>query len=226
MQLQTLKAMTRDAVGKGPVGRLRSEGAIPAVLYGGDQDPVSIQVNALAFTYLLDSHAGEHAVVQLEVENKPELNTPALLKLVQHHPVQEEVLHADFLRVRLDQRIVTRVPIRCVGHAAGVREGGVLDHILRELEIESLVVEVPETIDVDVADLLMGDSVHAGQLTLPENVTLVTDPEHTVVAVHTPRVVEVAEEAEVAEGEEAEVAEGEEAEPEVIGEKKAGEEKA
>jgi len=223
MEPQSLKVTTREANGKGSARRLRAAGSVPAVLYGGGQGAVSIQMNARVFERLLHSHAGEHAVVQLEVENKPELSTPALLKLVHHHPVWGNVLHADFLRIRLDQRIVTRVPIRTQGQAQGVRDGGVLDHPLHEVELECLALEVPEAVVADVAALKIGESVTAGQLTLPDNVTLITDPEHTVAVVHAPRVV-VEEAAEEAEEGVAAAEEEEAASPEVISEKKDKEE--
>jgi len=214
MELQALKAMKRCAGGSGVAGRTRRTGVVPAVLYGGAQDPASISVNLRAFESLIHrSRGGEHAIVKLEVEDAPELDTPALLKAIQHDPLRGSVLHVDFLRIRLDERIETIVPIRLVGQAPGIIEGGVLDHQLRGLEVECLALEVPEEIVVDVSNLHMNDSIHVGQLPIPENVTVLSDPDRPVVAVHPPRVVK--EEAVAVEG-----AEGGGEGPEVITERK------
>jgi large subunit ribosomal protein L25 len=123
------------------------------------------------------------------------------------------------MRIRLDERIETVVPIRLVGQAPGVIEGGVIDHQLREIEVECLALEVPEEIVVDVSGLALGDAIHVRELNIPENVTVLSDADRPVVAVHVPRAVK---EAEAVEG----AAEGEgAAEPEVISKEKAEKEK-
>lgn len=211
MELQSLKASTRTAGGKGAVRKVRAKGTLPVVLYGGDQEPVSLKLDSHQFELLVHGRSGEHAVVSIEVEDKPESNSPALLKAVQRHPVRGHILHADFLRIRLDERIATIVPVRATGQPVGVIEGGVLDQQLREVEVECLALEVPDEILIDITALQVGDSIHVAQLTVPENVTIVTDPERPVVAVHAPRVVKEEEPEEVeGEGE----GEGEEAEGE------------
>lgn len=214
MELQALKVAKRTAGGSSVAGRTRRTGVVPAVLYGGAQEPVAISVNLRAFDALIHhSRGGEHAIVKLEVEGAPELDTPALLKAVQHDPLRGVALHVDFLRIRLDERIETIVPIRLVGQAPGIAEGGVLDHQLRDLEVECLALEVPEEIVVDVSNLHMNESIHVAQLPVPENVTVLSDADRPVVAVHPPRVVKET----TAEGE---GAEGAAASPEVITERK------
>jgi len=215
MELQALKVMTRRVGGSSGARQIRRTGVVPAVLYGGEKGPANICVNLRAFESLIHkSRGGEHAIVRLEVEDAHELDTPALLKDVQHDPLRGGVMHADFLRIRMDERIETVVPIRLVGLAPGIAEGGVLDHQLRDLEVECLALDVPEEIVVDVSNMHMNDSVHVSQLSVPVNVTVLSDPDRPVVAVHPPRVVKETIEAPV-EGEEA-VAEG----PEVITERK------
>ena len=213
MELHKLAIESREeADGKGAIQRLRMTGQIPVVLYGGNKEAVSAQVNAKEFVQLIRGRGGEHAIVQLECKSKPDLNSPAMLKAVQHHPIRGEVLHADFMRIRLDERIQTVVPLVLIGQAKGLVEGGILDHQLRELEIECLALEVPEQITVDVSDVGIGDVIHVADVHVPANVTLLTGTDRAVVAVLAPRVVEeapVAEEAEAAEGEEAKGAEGE-----------------
>jgi len=208
MELRTLKAETRRDAGKGAARRTRRNNELPIAVYGPGGDALSLKVELPAFLQLVHGQAGEHAVVQLDIQDNPALNCPALLKKVQHHPVRGDILHADFLRIRLDQRITTSVAIRLVGQAQGVVEGGVLDHQLREVEVECLALEIPSEITADVSALDLGDSLHVADLAAPEHVTIVTDPDRTVVAVHVPRLVRAAEEVE----EVAEVAEGEEAE--------------
>jgi len=178
------------------------------VLYGGKKDPVSIQLELRELERLLHSRSGEQAVVQLDMTDEPDLSCPALLKNVQHHPIRGDILHADFVRIRLDERITTLVPIELSGRARGVaEEGGVLDHQLRELEVECLALEVPELIAVDVTELSIGDSLHVSDIVVPANVTVVTEDDRAIVAVHAPRVIQ-AEEEEEAEAEAAEEGEG------------------
>lgn len=218
MELQTLKAKTRATSGKGEANKLRHAGILPGVLYGGGQPPVSLNLDRHQFDMLVQhSRSGEHAIIKLEIEDNAELNTPALLKAVQHHPVRREVLHADFLRIRLDERITTMVPIRLAGQAPGIAEGGVIDQPLREMEVECLALEVPDEIVVDISGMHMGDSIHVEHVAPLPNVTFVTDPDRPIVAIHAPRAVK--EEAPAAEGEAAE-GEAAPAEPEVITERK------
>jgi len=219
MQILTLKAKTRPTSGKGAAHRLRAAGIVPSVLYGGGQDPVRICLDQHDFGLLIHhGRSGEHAILQLEIEDQPELNTPALVKEVQHHPVRDTIIHADLLRIRLDERIQTVVAVELTGQPPGVVEGGILDHQLREVEVECLALDVPEAFVIDVSSLHIGDSLHVSDLAVPENATILTDLERAVAAVLAPRLVVEAEAAE--EGEEAEEGEAEAAEPEVIGEKK------
>ena len=209
MELHKLAIDPRDkAAGKGAVDRLRKTGQIPVVLYGGGKETVSIQVDEKEFLHLIHGRGGEHAIVQLECENQPGLSSPAMLKAVQHHPIRGEVLHADFLRISLEERIQTVVPLILTGQSKGVVEGGVLDHQLRELEVECLALEVPEVIEVDISGLAIGEGLHVSNIQIPPNVTVLTESDRAVASVLAPRVVEEA----AAEGEEAEVVEGAEAE--------------
>lgn len=214
MEIQALKAATRETGGKKLARRVRVTGTLPGVLYGGGQEPVSLSINQREFeTAVHRSRGGEHAILRLDIEDKPELSTPVLLKAVQHHPLRGQFVHADFLRIRLDERITTMVPVRLAGQAAGLLEGGILDHQLREIEVECLALEVPEEVVVDVSGLHIGDSIHLDTVAIPENVTVLTEADRAVATVHAPRVVREAEAEEAAEGEGA-------AEPEVIADRK------
>lgn len=208
MELQNLKVTARTGKGKGPAGRLRREGVVPLVLYGGDGETVSLSVDGKELSHLLHGKGGEHAVVQLEVEGKPEWNTPALVKDVQHHELRGHVLHADLLRIRLDEKIQTAVPINLVGRAKGIIDGGVIDHVLREVEIECLALDVPEFLEIDITELNIGESLKVEDLPGSEKFAFLTELDRAVVAIHAPRVAETKAE----EGEEIEALEGEEGE--------------
>lgn len=223
MQPKSLHARTRQASGKCGARELRGKGAVPAILYGGDGAPVSVAVDSRQFGSVVHGRGGEHAIVQLDIEDQPELSSPALVKDVQHDPIHGEIVHADFMRIHLDRRITTVVSVRLEGHAAGVLQGGILDQNLRNVEVECLALDVPDEIVVDVTELKMGESIHVRELRTSENVTILTAQERTVVSMLVPRVVKEEIEGEAEEAAEGE--EGEEAAPEVVGEKKEGEDK-
>ncbi len=213
MKLQTLSAELRTTRKKSSARKQRLNGQLPAVVYGEGQDPVALLVSTSDFTKIIHGAGGEHAVVQLEIEGQPELNGPTMLRQVQHHPVKDLILHADFQRIRLDRVIATYVPIHLTGKPKGVVEGGVIDYQLREIEVECLALDVPEYIEIDTTHLEVGDSLHVSDLQAPEKVKITTDPERAIVTVLAPRVLVEAEE-----GAEEEAAEGEEAEGEGEGE--------
>lgn len=202
MDIATIKAQTRQTNGTGVARKARAKGLLPGSLYGGGAEPVSMALDSHDFEMLIHhSRGGEHAVLKMEFADAPQLNTAVLVKAVQHHPLRGQMIHVDFLRIRLDERIETVVAVELTGQAPGVVEGGVLDHPLRDLEIECLALEVPEQILVDVSGLQIGDSIHVRDLVVPQGVTVLTDPDRPVAAVLAPRVEAAAEGAEGAEGE-------------------------
>lgn len=209
MAVNALVAELRDATGKGVARKLRAAGRIPAVLYGKGTETKAISVDPSALQRLLQSSgAGINTLIELSVDGT---RRTVLVKELQRDPVRGRPLHTDFYLVELDQTVEVSVPIRLVGKAPGVELGGILDHPLREIELECLPRAIPESVDVDVSALEIGDSIHVRDLELPEGVSVQTDANLAVASVITPAVVEepVAEEPE--EGEEG-VAEGEEAE--------------
>ena len=209
MQLVTLNSLVRETGRKTHRAIIRKSGKVPAVIYGNNQDALAIAVNEKSLEKLLHTEGGMHAVVQLDFENAPEYNSPALLKAVQRHPIKDNLLHVDFLRISLDQRIQTQVAVVLKGRAKGVVDGGVIDYQIREVEIECLALEVPEHIEVDITNLGLGESVHVGDLQVAEGITILTNPELAIASVHTPKVMKsAAEETEAA----AEGAEDKEAE--------------
>jgi len=189
MDLQTLNATARNDQGRGASRRARREGRVPGVLYGHGTEPASLLIELREFEHLLAAHRGTGAVVRLEVDGNADLSGPALLKEVQRHPVREAVLHADFQRVSMDERIQTTVPVTLAGHAKGIVDGGVLDFQLRELDIECVALNVPDEIVIDITSWEIGYSLHAGNVTPPEGVIVLTEADRTIASIHAPRVV-------------------------------------
>ena len=221
MELQELKVSTREERGSGNARRMRLAGNVPVVLYGMGGESISLKVNARELDILLQGEQGEHALIDLKVEDNPDLSGPAMLKDVQLHPIRGQAVHADLLRIDLTHKIHTLVAVKLEGVCPGVIEGGVIDHQTREIEVLCLPLEVPDAIIGDVSVLNIGDSMHVSDLVAPEGVEILTPGTRALVAVHAPRVVLEAEpeEGELLEGEEgAEGAEGEGAEGESSGE--------
>ena len=197
MELQTLKVMTREVGGKSGARAVRVTGELPCVLYGGEAGAISLKLNAHEFEQMIaHNRSGEHALVNLEVSDNPTLSTPALLKTIQHHPIRGHAIHADFLRIRLDVKITTTVPVKLVGQAPGISEGGVLDCQCREVEVECLALDVPDHIVCDVSSLHLNQSIHVSELKTNERVMILTEGDRPVAAVLAPRVAKDEEEAE------------------------------
>jgi large subunit ribosomal protein L25 len=172
----------REAAGSRAARRLRRAGNVPGIVYGGGEDPIPFQVDARELRHALQ-HAG--AVLELSVDGAG--TTPVVVKELIRHPVTGETTHIDVLRVRLDQPISATVVVDLVGteNAPGVKEGGVLEQVTRELTIEALPGDIPDAIHHDVSELQIGDTVTLEAVTPPRGVTLTDDPE-TVVATLTP----------------------------------------
>jgi large subunit ribosomal protein L25 len=208
--VNALVAEAREATGKGIARRLRAAGRIPAVVYGRGVESKAISVDPNGLQRLLQSGgAGMNTLIELSMDGE---TRTVLVKELQRDPVRGRPLHSDFYLVELDKTVEVSVPIRLLGRPEGVELGGILDQPLREIELECLPRAIPESVDLDVSGLEVGDSIHVRDLELPEGVSVRTDVNLAVASVITPVVVEepVAEEA-LAEGEEA-LAEGEEAE--------------
>jgi large subunit ribosomal protein L25 len=203
----TLEVTRRDPAGSRAARRLRREGLVPGVVYGGGKDPVPFQVDARSLRLAL-SHAG--AVLDLTVDGED--STPVVLKELTRHAVTGDAIHVDLLRVRLDRPIQATVTLELVGadDAPGVKEGGVLEHVTRELTIEALPTDIPDSIQHDVSEMAIGDTVMLEQLVAPEKVKLMDDPETVVVTLTPPRL-QVEEEPEIEEETELVGEEGEEA---------------
>lgn len=215
MQQAKLEAQQRNTFGKQSARDLRKEGGVPAVLYGRAQDTLAIQVNARTFKQFLRTY-GENVIINMEVEaGAPET---VIIKEIQRHPVDKQtLLHADFIRISLDEPVTSAVPVILVGNPPGVQQGGVLESPLREVSLHCLPMQMPNNITIDVGHLEIGDSVHVSDLTLDEEIDILDEPKRILAMVSQPR---IHLEDELAEGEEGEGAEEDAAEeptePEVI----------
>jgi large subunit ribosomal protein L25 len=178
-----LDVNSRAAGGSREVRRLRRGGRVPGVLYGGGGDPVSFDADARELRLAL---ARSGAVLDLSVDGGKA--TPVVLKETQRDPVRGETVHIDLLRVRLDQAISAVVPIELTGteDAPGVKEGGVLEQITREANVEALPTAIPESLVHDVSEMQIGDHVGLADLQIPDGVSLLDDLEETVVATLSP----------------------------------------
>jgi large subunit ribosomal protein L25 len=208
----------REAAGSRAARRLRRTGNVPGILYGGGEEPVGFQVDARLLRQTL-AHAG--ALIELSVDGAG--GTPVVVKEIIRHPVSGETLHIDMLRVRLDQAIHATVVLDLVGaeEAPGVKEGGVLEQVTRELNIEALPGDIPDAIHHDVSGVQIGDTITLEAISTPRGVTLIDDLE-TVVATVTPPKLQLEEEEGIEEETEL-VAEGEEGEAEAPAEGGEGE---
>jgi len=225
-QTTALSVEPREPSGSRAARRLRREGNVPGVLYGGGEDPVAFQVNGLLLRNTL-AHAG--ALLELSIGGGS--GTPVVIKDLARHPVTGDTIHIDMLRVRLDEKISSTVVLDLTGadDAPGVKEGGVLEQVTRELTIEALPTDIPDAIHHDVSAMQIGDTLTLEAIAAPRGVTLIDDPE-TVVATLTPPRLQLEEEPGieeetelVAEGETTDEAEAEAAE-DAAGESEGGDE--
>ena len=187
-----LDVEVRSSIGKGAARKLRAAGRIPGVCYGSGRAPVSVSLDPRSLERLIATSAtGINTLIDLRVSGGGDFDgRVVLVKELQRDPVSARALHADFYAVDLEQAIEVSVPIHVTGTAPGVTNGGILDHALRELRLECLPRAIPDQILVDVSGLDIGMSLHVRDLVLPEGVTLMSDPDLSVISVVTPAALE------------------------------------
>lgn len=203
---------SREELGTSKVKHLRDEGLIPGVIYGQGNESKAVKVSHREFIILIHQHRLENMVIDIKIKGDKGKSYPCLVKEIQYDPVKDNIMHVDFNEVSLTEMIKVNVPVSAFGEPVGVKqEGGSLEHILWEIEVECLPADIPEKIEFDVANLKMKESVHVKDIKFPANVKVLTDPEAIVLSVSEPMKEEVPVEA--VEGAESQ-------EPEVIKEKK------
>ena len=178
-----LKAQTREDRGKGAARKLRAKGLVPGVLYGQGAEPQAISLSSQDLLHFFHATHGATAVVDIEIDGTRHMAIP---REVQKDHLRGRYIHVDFLEVRGDEKVKMTVEIHETGEAAGVKAGGVIEHHMREVEIECLPGDVPEEIVADVTPLELGDMLRVGDLTPPKGVTFLSDPDTPVISVVTP----------------------------------------
>jgi large subunit ribosomal protein L25 len=181
-QSTKLSISPRTPEGSRSTRRLRRSGRVPGVLYGGDGEPVAFSADARELRTAL---AARGAVLEVVADGDA---TPAVLKSAQYHPVRGDTMHVDLLRVNLDVAIHAVVPLELTGgdESPGVKDGGVLEHITRELNIEALPTEIPESLTFDASAMQINDTITLADVPVPSGITLLDDLEETVVATLSP----------------------------------------
>jgi large subunit ribosomal protein L25 len=203
-------AESRTDTGKNVNRRLRAKGLIPGVLYGAKKKPVPVAVSPHEIASILRSSSGSNTLFELDLGGSKK---KVILKEFQMEPVKGKLIHADFYEVALDRTLEVKVHIELRGTPVGVKtQGGIVDFVTRDLEIECLPMDIPDKIDVDISHLELGKHLRVSDLKLPEKLKLLTDPEVVVAHVVAPRAEEEVAPAAAAEGVEAAAA----TEPEVI----------
>ena len=189
-QTITITATPREGAGKGVNRKLRAKGSIPAVVYGHHYTPVSLSVDAVEMDRMFrpgHEDMQDYQLYKLVVEGDPK-ETMVVIKDIQRDPVKERIRHIDFFAVRMDEKIIAPVHVRLVGKPVGVKNGGILRHIIHEIKVKSLPADVPPHIDVDVSAMEIGDSIHVKDLKTASNVQVLNDPEAGVVNIMAPTV--------------------------------------
>ncbi|MGH2840256.1 MAG: 50S ribosomal protein L25, partial [Solirubrobacteraceae bacterium] len=174
-QSTKLQIAPRAVEGSRATRRLRRTGRVPGILYGGDAEPLAFSVDERELRHAL---AGRGAVLEVGLDGD---STPAVLKSAQYHPVRGETIHVDLLRVNLNVAITAVVPLELTGaeEAPGTKEGGVLEHVTREVNIEALPTEIPESLTLDVSEMQIGDTLTLDMVPVPAGVTVLDDVEET-----------------------------------------------
>lgn len=185
----SLEAKSRTESGKGVARKLRSEGKIPAVIYGHGREPEALVIETMAFSKTLTSVSGA-TIIDVTVDGRAPVK--ALIREIQRNPIRPaDVIHLDLYEVKADEKVTVKVPVHLVGTPDGVRNsGGVLDHSIREMEIEAFPGDIPPSIDIDVSALTIGQSIYVRDVSVPK-VEILNDPNIPVCSVVAPRAEEV-----------------------------------
>ena len=186
MKTIELHVEKRSTIGKNEARRARANGKVPAVVYGAKKPAIPISVDRKALTDAFRGGAGENAIFLLKLGGTDQARH-AMIKELQQDPVSRKPLHIDFVRIEMTSKIRVKVSVEVVGVAAGVKtEGGILDFVTREIEVECLPGNIPKHMPVDVTALSIGDALRVSNLVAPEGVTIVDDPEKVIVHVTHP----------------------------------------
>ena len=188
MLQRELSVTKRSQGGSAAARRLRRQGLVPAVLYGRGADAIALAVDAKAIRELL--HGGHNVVVRLSVEGGGEEPPTVMMREIQRHPLTGALLNVDFQRISLTEKVQAQVSVTLVGEAPGLKQGGLFDHVLREVEVEALPTDLPERIELDVSNLHVGESLHVSDLVAHAGVAILANATDVVVSMIVPRAAE------------------------------------
>ncbi len=219
-----LSAEKRQTTGKGDARKTRVEGFLPGILYGPETEAISISLQTRELEALLRKHGSTNMLINLDLADDKNGERKVLIRELQRDPIVGSLKHVDLYQVSMSKKITMSIKIHLTGMPEGVKLGGILQHIIRDLEISCLPGDIPGAVEVDVSAMNIGDSIHVGHIEL-ENVEVLTNPNRTIVTVVPPTVIKeptaVAAEGEAVEGEgEAAEGEGEESKKEEAAEEK------
>lgn len=185
MEQINLTAQIRAERGNGPAGRLRAAGRVPGIVYGpGVEGAISVAVDGKELDKVLHTHAGGNVLVNLEIAG--DKSRTVMFKEIDRHPLRGTVIHVDLLEVNLSKTVEIEVPVHLTGKAAGLAFGGIVQHETRTLTIECLPSVIPDSIDVDITALNVGQSIHVKDIKLAEGLTAIDDADLTVVSIVSP----------------------------------------
>ena len=179
----TLEVASREGKGTGVARKLRAKGKIPGVVYGGHRDPVAIEVDRKAVTDLIQkSDHGVRSIFLLKLTGTDQ-QRHAMIKEMQIDPISRKLMHIDFVRVVMDEVVRVTVPVRLNGSPIGIKEGGLLDFQVRDLHVECLPGQIPDSVELDISNLAIHDYIRVSELPLPQGVKVLDDPDRVVVGV-------------------------------------------
>ena len=202
MAQSSLRVKPRKRIGKSGAREVRKEGNIPAILYGQGEDSVPLVVQPDELKQALSNNAGMNTVLELEIDgSEPSAKKFSMLGEVQKDPLKNKVIHIDFLAIDMEKNVKVKVPVNTQGRSEGERKGGKLEKLMRTIDLECLPGNIPDSIEIDVSSLNMGDFVDIASLTLGEGVKILRDGSEKVVHVIVERSIEEIEEAEEVEQE-------------------------
>lgn len=192
MEMVTLTAKPREAKGSRAAKRTRRQGLVPGILYGHGMKPVALELPVRELHHVLHTKAGANAVIEMNLEGVPLKEKTCRIKDLQYNPVTDAITHVDFTVISLTERIQVKVPLLVVHpeEIEGLKQGGILDVVHHEIDLECLPTAIPEKIELNLKAMKIGDAVYSRDLKLPEGVTCLMDAEEVVVAIHAPKMEE------------------------------------
>lgn len=191
MEQVVLEANKRLKVGKGEAKRLRSKGLIPAILYGKELEPLPLILSSKKVSQILEK-MGHNAIISLQVreDGESKQDYTVVIKEIQRDEIKDSLLHIDLQQISLQEKLISTIPVVLVGESRGIKEGGIMEQVLKEIEIESLPGDIPNQIEVDISNLGVGDNLHIKDLVTSSKIKVLTPKDEVIATILPPRVEE------------------------------------